>query len=180
MPQLADWGNFYVIVGSAAAGLTGLMFVVIALGAQARTIGSEAGLSAFATPTVMHFCAALLVAAIVSAPGHGTTSLAVAVGACGVAGIVYVGLAMRAARRQRSYKPVVSDWLWHGCMPALAYTITTAAAALLFAGHTDLALYLLAGAVLLLLFTGIHNAWDTAVWIATVTGRPPRKKGENR
>ena len=33
---LADWANFYVITGSAAAGLTGLTFVVIALASDAQ------------------------------------------------------------------------------------------------------------------------------------------------
>lgn len=38
------WESFYVIVGSSAAALTGLQFVVIALGAEARTMrGPEVG-----------------------------------------------------------------------------------------------------------------------------------------
>ena len=32
LEQLEGWHDFYVIVGSAAAGLTGLMFVVVSLG----------------------------------------------------------------------------------------------------------------------------------------------------
>ena len=31
MPEIAGWDSFYVIIGSSAAALTGLMFVVIAL-----------------------------------------------------------------------------------------------------------------------------------------------------
>ena len=38
--QLADWENFYVIVGSSAGALTGLQFVVIALIADARAARS--------------------------------------------------------------------------------------------------------------------------------------------
>jgi hypothetical protein len=48
------WENFYVIVGSSAAALTGLQFVVVVLGAEARSIrGPELG--AFGTPTIVHF-----------------------------------------------------------------------------------------------------------------------------
>src|SRR5258708_35877677 len=65
---LTTWGNFYVIIGSSAAALTGLMFVVITLIAGARVQRSSGSLAAFGTPTVVHFCAALLVAAILSAP----------------------------------------------------------------------------------------------------------------
>ncbi len=31
LPLLSDWHNFYIIIGTAAATLTGLMFVVITL-----------------------------------------------------------------------------------------------------------------------------------------------------
>jgi steroid 5-alpha reductase family enzyme len=53
------WETFYVIVGSAAGALTGLMFVVIALVANVRT-SSEPQIDAFGTPTVVHFGAVLL------------------------------------------------------------------------------------------------------------------------
>ena len=44
---LAAWQNFYVIIGTSAASLTGLMFVVITLIAGARVRGSSGGLAAF-------------------------------------------------------------------------------------------------------------------------------------
>jgi hypothetical protein len=178
MSQLADWGNFYVIVGSAAGGLTGLMFVVIALGAQVQTIRAGQGLRGFVTPTVVHFCAALLVAAIMSTPGRRPATLGPALGLCGVAGILYVGWAMGAAWRQREYEPVGEDWLWHGFMPVVAYGVIVGAGVMLFSGHGDAGLYVLAGATLLLLFTGIHNAWDAAVWVATSTTRRQDESGQ--
>ena len=51
---LVPWGNFYVILGSAVAALTGLQFIAIAIAAEAR-VGSEATQRAFATPTIVHF-----------------------------------------------------------------------------------------------------------------------------
>jgi hypothetical protein len=68
LAPLAAWQNFSVIIGSAAATLTGLMFVVITLIAGARDRRPSGVLGAFATPTVVHFGAVLLVAAILSAP----------------------------------------------------------------------------------------------------------------
>src|SRR5258708_12228306 len=70
LSPLATWQNFYTIIGSAAATLTGLMFVVVTLIAQVRvrvSSPSEA-FATFNTPNVFHFGAALLVAAILSAP----------------------------------------------------------------------------------------------------------------
>src|SRR5256885_15057167 len=55
------WESFYVIIGSSAAALTGLQFVVVVLGAEARSLGPEVG--AFGTPTVVHLCAVLLMSA---------------------------------------------------------------------------------------------------------------------
>src|SRR5205807_2595488 len=115
----AAWENFYVIVGSSAAALTGLQYVVVVLGAEARSIGPEVG--AFGTPTVVHFCAALLISAIVSVPWRAVANAALALGVVGVAGIVYMAVVIRRARRQTRYVPVLEDWLWHCIFPLLCY-----------------------------------------------------------
>lgn len=71
-PSLEAWGNFYVIVGSSAGALTGLQFVVMTLIAQTDMArGRGESISAFGTLHVVHFCAALLVAAILSVPWSG-------------------------------------------------------------------------------------------------------------
>jgi hypothetical protein len=48
---LAAWESFYVIVGSSAAALTGLQFVVVALLAENRIRSTTREIDAFATPT---------------------------------------------------------------------------------------------------------------------------------
>ncbi len=68
LSALAAWESFYVIIGSSAAALTGLQFVVIVLGAEARTVRGPETVNAFGTPTIVHLCAALLVSAILSVP----------------------------------------------------------------------------------------------------------------
>ena len=60
LPPLHEWETFYVILGSSAAALTGLMFVVIALRADSRAANDGGALRALATPTVVHFCAVLV------------------------------------------------------------------------------------------------------------------------
>src|SRR5258708_1473730 len=61
LSPLATWQNFYVIIGSAAATLTGLMFVVVTLmaGVRVRVSSPNESFAAFNTPNVMHFGAAL-------------------------------------------------------------------------------------------------------------------------
>jgi len=85
---LAGWDNFYVIAGSAAAGLTGLTFIVITLAAEAHRVNPN-GLSIYITPTIVHFAAVLGAAAYLSMPHH--TVLSVSLG-CGFAGIAYGSL----------------------------------------------------------------------------------------
>ena len=61
---IASWESFYVIIGTAAATLTGLMFVVVTLitGIRSRASSPGDGIAAFSTPSVVHFGTALLVA----------------------------------------------------------------------------------------------------------------------
>src|SRR2546427_8384300 len=93
------WENFYVIVGSSAAALTGLQFVVVVLGAEARSI-RDPELGAFGTPTIVHFCAVLLISAIISVPWHAVSSAGLALGASGVAGNVFMLGVIRRGRGQ--------------------------------------------------------------------------------
>ena len=49
----AAWSDFYVIVGSSAAALTGWPFVVIVLANDSRTPATEQTVAAFSTPTIV-------------------------------------------------------------------------------------------------------------------------------
>jgi hypothetical protein len=161
---LAVWESFYVIVGSSAAALTGLQFVVIVLAAEMNAFRVPTT-SAFATPTVVHFCAALLVSAIMSAPWQGLSSAGLAVGACGAAGLAYVVLVVTQLRRQTDYVPVFEDWSWHCALPFAAYAALLPAPVLL-RWHPRPSLFMIGATALLLLFIGIHNAWDAVTYIA--------------
>lgn len=162
---LSAWESFYVIVGSSSAALTGLQFVVIALihDTQFRTGTRE--IAAFGTPTIVHLCAVLLISAILSAPWPALTQAAIALGAVGLAGLGYAFLTFMRARATVGYKPVLEDWIWHVIFPKIAY-LAVLVAAIVIGAHETGALFALAGASLLLLFTGIHNAWDTVTFIA--------------
>jgi hypothetical protein len=171
--SLIAWQSFYVIVGSSGAALTGLQFVVMALVAESRNRSSsvkletgEPTIAAFSTPTIVHFCAVLLISAIMSAPWHGLSSIALALGACGTAGLVYGGLVLRLARRQTAYRPVFEDWLWHTVLPLIAHALLLISAIAL-RSYPERVLFVIGATALLLLFIGIHNAWDTVTYIAT-------------
>ena len=161
---LSQWESFWVIVGSSAGGLTGLMFVVVALVKESSLPRSPDSLNAFGTPTVIHFVAVLLLAAVLSAPWQRFKDPAHVVGATAIAGVVYLLIVLRRMRRQSGYKPVLEDWVWHQILPLIAYvTLFVGAAGL---SHEQAwALFAIGAASLLLLFVGIHNAWDTVAYV---------------
>jgi hypothetical protein len=162
---LAAWESYYVIIGSSAAALTGLMFVVVALIADQQAARTNNEIAAFGTPTVVHFCAALFTAAVLSAPWHSLTNCGIAIGILGVGGVLYVARVLQLALLQTGYEPVFEDWIWHTILPLVVY-VTYFAAAIAFVRHATGALFAIGASTLLLVFIGIHNAWDTVTYIA--------------
>jgi hypothetical protein len=168
---LTVWENFYVIVGSSAAALTGLQFVVMALIADSRARATSGEIAAFGSPNVVHFCAALFVCATLSAPWQSLLGAGIAVSLCGVAGSFYALVVTRRAHGQTRYKPVLSDWIWHVTLPLVAY-IALLVSGLILRRFPAPSLFVIGAVTLLLVFIGIHNAWDTVIFI-TLNQLPP-------
>ena len=175
-PALAAWESYYVIVGSSGAALTGLMFVVITLMNDSQRRRSERAVSAFSTPTIVHFGAALLLSAIVSAPWRTLGPVSLTIGLVGVAGIAYVAIVIARMHNLPEYSAVLEDWTWHVVLPLIAY-LTFLISAFSLARRPEPSLFGVGGATLLLLFIGIHNAWDTVTYLVlvadTTTKEPP-------
>ncbi len=161
---LIAWQTFFFLVGSLGAGLTGLQFVVIALITESRRSATTREIDAFTTPTIFHFCSVLLIAAIISAPWQGTSRAAFALGVCGFVGVAYGLVVVRRTRHQTTYRPVFEDWLWHSVLPLTTYTLLFIAS-LTLTRYPTRVLFLIGAASLMLLFIGIHNAWDTVTYI---------------
>jgi hypothetical protein len=169
MPALAEWDSFYVIIGSAAGALIGLQFVVITLISE-RPRTAAAG-TAFSTPTIVHFSVVLLLSALLRAPWDTVAAVAAAWGLIGLAGVAYILLTAWRMRVQTSYKLDFEDWLFHVLLPLAAYA-ALAGTALAPAPHGKEILFAVGGAALLLLFSGIHNAWDAASYFVLVVRKP--------
>jgi hypothetical protein len=175
MSPMSGWENFYVIVGSSAGALIGLQFVVMTLIAgRSVTRGEEQAGDAFSTPSVVHFGVVLLLSAIISAPWDGIGIVVVLWGLVGLSGIAYSAVIARRMRAQTVYKPVFEDWLFHVLLPIAAYAILAGSA---FAARSSArtALFLVGAAALLLLFVGIHNAWDTVMHLVFVEKQGQRE-----
>ncbi len=169
-PRLSAWESFYVIVGSSGAALIGIQFVVITLVAWMRRRPEPTTISAFATPTVVHFAGALVISAVMSAPWPSLALPSAALATWGLGGLAYGATVIVRARRQTGYRPVREDWLWYAILPCTAYT-TLALGAALLTPTTPTALIVIAAAALAMLLIGIHNAWDSVTHIVAVGGQ---------
>ena len=164
---LSSWQNFYMIMGTAAATLTGLMFVVTTLiaGIDAHTSSLNAAVSAFNTPTVVHFGTVLLLAGILSAPWQTPSSLSLLLGVLGLGMVIYSIIVLRRLRRVPHYQSTLEDWFWYMALPLLAHVLVIVAAFMLPQNLVP-ALYLIGLAMILLLLVGIRNAWDMVTFLA--------------
>ncbi|MDB5059401.1 MAG: hypothetical protein JWO59_2873 [Chloroflexi bacterium] len=164
---LTAWANYYVIIGSSAGALTGLTFVVMTLIASASARGQRDGIATFTTPTVVHFAAALAIAAILSMPWHELWQASVLLGLAGLGGLGYTMVVTRRMgrmRRQAVYQPVLEDWLFHVVFPLISY-VALVGATILLPVNSAATLFVIGAATIVLIFIGIHNAWDTVTYI---------------
>jgi hypothetical protein len=182
MSELAKWDNFYVIVGSAAGALIGLQFVVLTLiAARPQTGSAEAG-AAFGSPTVVHFGVVLFLSALLHAPWQTIHIVATLWGLVGFGGIVYGVIVVRRMTKQSAYEPIFEDWLFHVALPFAAYGML-GLSAFAAASYVREALFGVGGAASLLLFIGIHNAWDGVsyhVLVNTANAHAEQRRDETR
>ena len=97
-------------------------------------------------------------------PRQSVLSVSWGCGAAGAAGIVYAGVIGAGIRRiATAYVPAREDWVWNMILPAAAYGCLFAVAFLIWRRPVART-YGIAASLVLLMFVGIHNAWDIAVW----------------
>lgn len=172
--ELAGWDSFWFMVGSSAAALIGLQFVVLTLLAERRlskgVANARAAFAAFLTPTIVHFGVTFLVSAILLPPWQTMGTPLALFGVIGFCGIAYEGIIALRMRRQEAYYPELEDWLFHVVLPLAAYAVLAWSP---FAGpsHLHEVLFGVGSASVLLLFVGIHNAWDNVAHIVYNTER---------
>jgi hypothetical protein len=164
LEELHAWHEFYLLVGSSAAALTGLMFVVVSIGPDIIADRPHAGVRAFVTPTIVFFTTALIVPALMLAPHLTPISLGVLLGLVGFGGLVYL-FWVRGHEHWRAQQLDGEDWVFYIGLPFVAYVLLFAAAVAI-AFTAPLGVAVLALTMVLLLIVGIHNAWDIVIWLA--------------
>jgi hypothetical protein len=114
---------------------------------------------------------------ITGSSAAGLTGLTFVV-AAGSTGLLYVAfVANRIWRIASDYVPVREDWFWNVILPAMVYAVLLTSALLIWR-QPSLSLYGVGAASVLLMFVGIHNAWDVAVWNSVRKQGEPSKRDE--
>jgi hypothetical protein len=113
-----------------------------------------------------------------SMPWHGIGAAADAWGVLGVVGAIYVAIVAQRMRTQQAYTPQFEDWSFHVLLLFAGYATLMGS---VYASWTSVggALFAVAAAALLLLFVGIHNAWD-AVTYHVLVSRIGQRRSERR
>jgi hypothetical protein len=163
MNELIAWGNFYLVVGSAAGALIGLQFVVLTLiASRPSTQGAEAN-AAFSTPTIVHFGNSLLMSAMMLVPWPNLTCFNSVFVVISFFGIIYTSIVARRMKKQKAYQPIIHDWFFHFILPLIVY-LSVALISFIIYSCTNISLLIIGMSVMTLLFIGIHNAWDAVTY----------------
>lgn len=157
-PEL--WHDFFVMVGGAAAVLTGLVFVALSL--HIDVIARDATHRYRAIGTLAGFSAVFVTCGLSLMGGQGHTWIGIEwLVTASVAGIIYVNGYVQAIRMGGSKAGLRSTRLFTG---TLLYVVQIVGAVLLILGHIE-GLYLAAITMIVLLAWGISGAWLLVVGV---------------
>jgi hypothetical protein len=162
--MLHGWDNFFIMAGTAAATLIGLVFVAVTVGTGFSTASIVHGTRGFLTPALIRFRGVLFLSLVVLTPWRSAMPAGIILCLSGLFGFAYqIGVIVT---RHRVGIVLLDwrDWLPHVGVPALGSGSLIAGAAGLLA-ERSLAPYAIAGAAVLLLFAGIYGAWDLTLWM---------------
>jgi hypothetical protein len=159
---LAEWRDFYVMIGTAAGVIVGATFIVatLASGLEKRSIG----LRGFITPTAVHLGSVLLGSAILAVPTLTPVAFAILLGVGGIGG---AGYGVVVASRIWNMKLDRDDRVFYVILPILTYLgMGVAALMALVPGMPTLETVAVVQVVLLVI--GMRNSWDMATFMITL------------
>jgi hypothetical protein len=166
------WQSFYLLAGTAAATLVGLMFVAVTFGSSMVTDESSPMARAFLDPTLLHFAQILLVSCLATVPTMGAKLFGVLLVSISVLRIAHTFRVYRHTRHAQLLKHDVelSDWLSGVVFPLICYVLLCLTGCA-FCAHYALAFDVLAFITLAILLIGLYGAWELTVWMAIVRSR---------
>lgn len=165
-----SWEEYFLMIGSSAGALIGLMFVVVTLTAGRDRSEIERGKHLYTSPIVWHFAVILALSGAAIAPTMPFRLFALISGGLGILGLAMcLRRTIGIARGSGAGQAAIFDFFWYGIAPALVYVGLSAAALAVFLGNRWGA-SLLAADLMALLLVSIHAAWDLVTFLAPGVG----------
>ena len=163
--MLAEWHEFYALLGTAAAALVALLFVAVSIATDVLTPEPESrrNTATYMSPVVFHYANILFLSLIAMIPTQTWESFGIVIAVASIGSFGYSLLVM--VRVHRNSISDLSDRLGYGAVPMLCYA-TGLISSWLMLKEQPAGLDLLAAAALALLVTNIRNAWDLMISLA--------------
>lgn len=166
------WENYYLMIGSAAGALIGLMFVVVTLTAGRGRAETDRGKRLYTSPIVWHLGVILTLSGAAAVPNVSSKLFALVTGGLALLG---VGMGIRSAvgiaRSPGAPDAAGFDIFWYGVAPAMVYAGLAGSALGILRGSAWGATAVAADLMALLLVS-IHAEWDLVTYLAPIAGRP--------
>jgi hypothetical protein len=165
------WENYYLMIGSSAGALIGLMFVVVTLTAGRDPKELERGKKLYTSPIVWHLAVILVLSGAAAAPVMPVRLFAGIATGLGLLGTMLgirsaIGISRFFSSTDRAF-----DAVWYGIAPAVVYVGLVAAGWGMFAGH-PWAPAAVGADLMALLLVSIHAEWDLVTYLAPIAGQP--------
>jgi hypothetical protein len=161
--MLAEWHEFYGLLGTAAAALLSLLFVVASIGASAMTAETAGPTRTFMSPVAFHYANVVFLGLVALIPSQTWESFGLTLGIAALGSLAYsIVILVRVLRDSRAD---MADNFAYGAIPVVCYAVGLVASVLILE-ESKAGLNVLAGAALLLLVVNIRNAWDLMLSMA--------------
>ena len=166
------WHEFYLLAGSAAAVLIGLIFVVISLMQDRSRSSVLAGSRLYMGPIVLGVSFVLVLSAAALTPGIGRCGFAAITGVVALWGLVRGVMSTLGIRKLLNGGEVHwTDPWFYGVIPCAIY-LTLSLVAFAFWQGWWWSHYGVAALTIALLLIAIRNEWDLITWIAPRADSP--------
>lgn len=171
MVMFEGWGEFYLLAGSAAAVLIGLLFVVVTLMHDRPRSYVFKGASLYMGPIVLHMSLILALSAATLSRGMTPAGFGAIVAAVALVGLVRSFMVSAGIRVFREPPPHWTDIWCYGLIPAGLYAALGFVALGVWQNQAW-AEQGVAAVIVALLLISIRNEWDLVVWLT------PKADGE--
>jgi hypothetical protein len=162
------WSEYFFMIGSSAAALIGLMFVVVTLTAGHASEQVERGKHLYTSPIVWHLAVVLVLSGAAIAPAVTPRIYGVVSGALALLGIaIGARSAVGIARSPGAPEAAGFDMFWYGVAPLILYVGLGAVAIGILEGASWGAAGVAADLMALLLVS-IHAEWDLVTYLAPI------------